>query len=383
MIYADNAATSFPKAPGVADAMRDYLDRIGASPGRSAHRLSIEAARIVFEARETLAALLGMDDSSRMIFTPGATFGINAALLGLLRHGDEVIASSMEHNAVMRPLRHLEGERGVRVRVAQTDGSGLVDPRQLGDLVTDRTRLVAVMHASNVTGTVQPVAEVSREIGPVPLLIDGAQSIGSLPVDLSRLGPCLYAFSGHKGLLGPPGIGGLCIGEGIDLEPLVRGGTGSRSEREEQPDFLPDLHEAGTPNAVGIAGLLAATRYVTERSVMSIREHELALFSRLADGLRGIPGVTLFGTADPERQLATASITIDGLSPSDAAHILDREHAILVRPGLHCAPSAHRTIGTFPAGTIRISLGPFNTADDVESILEAVADLAQNQTPPG
>jgi cysteine desulfurase/selenocysteine lyase len=377
MIYVDNAATSFPKAPGVAEAMAHYLTEIGASPGRSGHRPSVEAARIIFDAREQLAALLGMADSSRLVFTSGATFGINAALAGLLRPGDEVVTTGTEHNAVMRPLRHLESERGVRIRVAQGDAAGFVDAGAIADLVTDGTRLVVMTHASNVTGTILPIEAASSAIGSVPLLIDGAQTTGSVPIDLSRLGPHLFAFSGHKGLLGPPGIGGLSIGEGIDLPPLVRGGTGSRSEFEEQPAFLPDRLEGGTPNTVGIAGLLAAVRYVSERGVESVRDHERALVSRLIAGLSALEGVRWYGTEEIERRLATVSITIDGLSPSDAAQTLDRNYEIFVRPGLHCAPAAHRTIGTFPAGTIRISLGAFNTDVDVDAVLEAVADLAR------
>jgi len=380
-IYLDNAATSWPKPPSVTDAMVHFLQEIGANPGRSGHRLSVEAARIVYAAREAVAELFRASDPLRVVFGPNVTEALNLALRGLLHVGDHVITSSMEHNSMMRPLRALE-RKGVEVTVVACSSESLLDPADVEAAIRPSTTLIALNHASNVTGTLLPVAEAGRIAcrHDVLLLVDAAQTGGAYPVDVEADGIDLLAFTGHKSLYGPMGTGGLILGKRVDLgrlEPLVRGGTGSRSEREEQPDFPPDMYESGTPNAVGLAGLNAGVRWVCEQGVETIRAHEEALARRLIAGLSDIPGVTLYGTLDAAHQTATISFTIADLQPSEIGLRLDEEHDIMCRVGLHCAPAAHRTIGTLPAGTVRFGLGAFNTEEHVDTALSAVEQLAR------
>ena len=383
MIYFDNAATSWPKPPGVAEAMTHYLNEIGANPGRAGHRLAVEAARVVYGAREEIATLFNAPDSLRVVFGANVTEAINLALRGLLRPGDHIITSSMEHNSVMRPLRALERE-GVQVTVVPCSPDGRLDPADVEQALRPNTVMIALNHASNVVGTLLPVAEVGRiaRRRNVLLLVDAAQTGGAYPIDVRADTIDLLAFTGHKSLYGPMGTGGLVIGERVDvqrIEPLRRGGTGSRSEREEQPEFLPDKCESGTPNAVGLAGLGAGLRWVMERSVANIRAHEMALTQQLIDGLRDIASVTVYGSLDASRQTATVSFNIAGIEPSEVGLRLDDEYAVLCRVGLHCAPAAHKTLGTFPVGTVRFGLGVFNTAQEVETALEAVRQLAESQ----
>ncbi len=381
MIYFDNAATSWPKPPEVAEAMIHFLRDVGANPGRSAHRRAVESGRIVYAAREAVCELVNAPDPLRVAFTANVTVAINMALWGLLRPGDHVITSSMEHNSVMRPLRALE-RRGVELTVVPCAPDGSLNPALLQAALRPNTRMIVLNHASNVVGTILPVREagrIARERG-LLLLVDAAQTAGAYPIDVQADGIDLLAFTGHKSLLGPMGTGGLVVGGRVEasrMEPLIRGGTGSRSEREEQPDFLPDMLEAGTPNVVGIAGLEAGIRWVMERGVDAIRAHEMALAERLIDGLREIPGVTVYGPCDAARQTATVSFNIAGMEPSEVGMRLDEEHEILCRVGLHCAPAAHRTLGTFPAGTVRFGMGVFNTADEVDAALAAVSNLAR------
>ena len=383
MIYFDNAATSWPKPPCVAEAMTQYMAEVGASPGRSGHRLAVEAARRLYDAREAVADLFHAPDPLRVVFGANVTEALNLALNGLLRPGDHVITGSMEHNAVMRPLRALE-RNGVQITVVPCSPDGALDPADLAAAVGPATRLIALNHASNVTGTLLPVAEAGRiaRQHDLLLLVDAAQTAGAYPIDMQSDAIDLLAFTGHKSLYGPMGTGGLVIGDRVDvhlLQPLKRGGTGSRSEREEQPDFLPDLCESGTPNAVGLAGLAAGTRWVLAQGVERIRAHELALTAQLLSGLAEIPGVTVYGPRDARRQTATVSFVIAGLEHSDVGMRLDDEYAIMCRVGLHCAPAAHRTLGTFPAGTVRFALGAFNTAVEISAALEAVATLARGR----
>ncbi len=384
-IYLDNAATSWPKPPEVAEAMVRFLNEVGANPGRSGHRLSVEAGRIVYQAREALAELFGVADPLRVVFGLNATDGLNLAIRGLLRPGDHVVTSSMEHNSVMRPLRALERE-GVEVTVVHCSPEGVLDPAAVEAAIRPNTALVVLNHASNVVGTLLPVAEVGRMLrargnGPL-LLVDAAQTGGAVPIDMEGDGIDLLAFTGHKSLYGPMGTGGLIIGPRVDIErlqPIRRGGTGSRSEYEEQPDFLPDCYESGTPNTVGLAGLLAGVRWVLERGVEAIRAHEQALTRRLIESLSAIPGVTVYGTRDPARQTAIVSFNIAGMEPSEVGLRLDEEFGIMCRVGLHCAPAAHRTIGTFPTGTVRFAPGAFTTTEEIDRAVEAVARLARGQ----
>lgn len=380
VLYLDSAATSWPKPPGVAEAMTEFLAGVGANPGRSGHRRAVEAARRVFDAREAIAELVGASDPLRVVFGANATEALNLALLGLLRPGDRVVCSSMEHNAVMRPLRAL-AQQGVGVDVVACSPTGELDVAAVEAALSSRTRLIVLTHASNVTGTMLPVAAVGRLARERGLLfcVDAAQTAGAVPIDLDADGIDLLAFTGHKGLLGPMGTGGLVLGERVDpatLPPLKRGGTGSRSSEELQPDFLPDKYEAGTPNAVGLAGLAAAVRWLLDRGVADVRRHEIALTRRLLTGLGGIAGVAVHGPAAAERQTATVSFTLAGHDPAEVGLLLEEEHDVLCRVGLHCAPAAHRTLGTFPGGTIRFGLGVFTTDEEVDGAVAAVRAIA-------
>ncbi|NWF54364.1 MAG: aminotransferase class V-fold PLP-dependent enzyme [Syntrophaceae bacterium] len=384
MIYFDNAATTFPKPESVIQAIIRFSREVGANPGRSGHRLSVEASRVLYEAREKVAQLLGANDSSRVTFGLNATEGINLGLKGLLRPGDHVITSSMEHNSVMRPLRALEKE-GVEVTVVACSSDGILDPHDVRREIKENTKMVVLNHASNVVGTLLPVSEVGEicRQKEILFLVDAAQTAGAIPIDMERDKIDLLAFTGHKALFGPQGTGGLVIGERVDekgLTPVKRGGTGSRSEMEEQPDFLPDLCESGTPNTVGLAGLSAGLDFVLREGVEKVRRHEMELTEELIRGLLETPGITIYGPKDPRRQVSTVSFTLRGISPSEASLRLDEEFGILCRVGLHCAPAAHRTIGTFPQGTIRWSLSYLNTREEVYEALKALHRMTRGGT---
>jgi len=383
MIYLDNAATSFPKPPSVKEAMVKFMEEVGANPGRSGHLLSIEAARILYEAREALSLCFHVKDPSRIIFTLNATESINLALKGLLRPGDHVITSSVEHNSVMRPLRDLE-KKGIQLSVLPCSQEGFLDPQEVEKNIKPHTKMIVLNHASNVTGTLLPIKEVgliSRTHG-LLFLVDAAQTAGTFPIDIENDGIDLLAFTGHKSLYGPQGTGGLVIGERVketEMIPLKQGGTGSRSELEEQPDFLPDRFESGTPNGVGIAGLLAGVQFVLKKKVETIRDHELGLLKKLIEGLKSIPQVKLYGPEKLDDRIATLSFNLLKVSPSEVALRLEKGFGVLCRPGLHCAPSAHRTIGTFPEGTVRLSLSVFNTEEEIQTTLTALASISRER----
>ena len=381
MIYLDNSATSWPKPPGVKEAMVKFMEEIGANPGRSGHLLSIEAARILYETRESLATLFHVQDPSRIVFTLNATESLNLALKGLLKAGDHVITSSMEHNSVMRPLRDLE-KKGIKLSVIPCSKEGSLDPQELERKTQSNTKMVVLNHASNVTGTLLPIREaglIARKHN-LLFLVDAAQTAGAYPIDMEKDKIDLLAFTGHKCLYGPQGTGGLVMGERVkesEMIPLKQGGTGSRSEFEEQPDFLPDRFESGTPNGVGIAGLLAGIQFVLGKGVEQIRQHEIDLIEKLVERLRKIPQVKLYGPENKKDRIATLSFNLAQLSPSDVALRLEREFGILCRPGLHCAPAAHHTIGTFPEGTVRFGLSVFTTEDNIEAAIQAVTVISK------
>ncbi len=381
LIYLDHAATSWPKPPGVARAMARFLDEEGGNPGRSGHRLSLAAARTVYGVREAVAGLVNAPDPLGVIFTSNGTHALNLALHGLLAAGCRVVTGGMEHNAVMRPLRHLEA-RGVEVTVVPAARDGSLDPEAFRRALRPGTALVVVNHASNVVGTLAPVREIAAlaHAAGALLLVDAAQTLGTLPVDMGALGIDLLAFTGHKGLQGPPGTGGLVLGAGVDprrLAPLLQGGTGSLSEHETQPEFLPDRFESGTPNGAGIAGLGAGLAWVRERGLEALHAQAVEHGRFLAEGLAEIPGVTVHGPADPARRLAVVSFTVARQYVSDLGLRLDEEHGVLCRVGLHCAPAAHRAIGTFSEGTVRFAPGPEVTRQDLETALRAVAAVVR------
>lgn len=376
-IYFDNAATSWPKPAPVHAALSEYFAEAGGNPGRSGHRMSVAAARLVENAREVLAAFLGVSDSSRIAFTQNATHALNLALCGLLRTGDHVVTTSIEHNSVMRPLRHLETQ-GVELTVVPCAPDGRLDVQSVRRAIRPGTRLLVTTHASNVMGALTPVAELAalaRE-KEIRYLLDAAQTAGAVPFDVQKLGIDLLAFTGHKSLLGPTGTGGLYVREGIALAPLLRGGTGSDSAREVQPLFMPDAYESGTLNVAGIAGLAAGVRFLSDLGIEAVRSHEQDLVARFIARASEIPGIQLYGPRDAALQCGVVAFNIAGAVPSEVGLLLDQSFAIMARTGLHCAPSAHRTLGTFPAGTVRFSFGWFNTPAEVDRSLEALKEIA-------
>lgn len=376
-IYLDNAATSFPK-PEAAYAAADQALRGATSPGRGGHRLALAANRLLFECRETLAGFFGIGDSARVTFTSGATAAINEAISGLLRSGDRVVTSSMEHNAVMRSLR-AAAERGVAIVKVAADGRGFVDPEAIRLACREKaTRLVVLSHCSNVTGTVQPIAELGqwcRREG-ILLLVDAAQSAGHLAVHAEAMGIDLLAVPGHKGMMGPPGTGLLYVREGVELVPLMYGGTGGNSHSDLPPEELPERLEAGTLNLPGLAGLKAAADFLQQEGLAAVHMRLAGLMERLIEGLRQIRSVQLYGHLEAGHHGCALSFNIAGRDPAEIGFLLDRDFGICCRSGLHCAPDAHRTIGTFPQGTVRLSPGYFTTPDDIERLLTAVAAIA-------
>jgi len=376
-VYLDTAATSRWKPECVHEAMAHFMREVGASPGRSAHGPGIRASRVVADAREKVADLLGVGDSSRVVFTLNCTDALNLAIKGILKHGDHVVVTGVEHNSVMRPLSAMAEQLDVAVTRARADASGVTDPDEIRKCIRSDTALIVMTHASNVTGAIQPVEEcgrIAQERG-VPLLVDAAQTAGCIPIDLCRLPIDMMAFSGHKGLMGPQGVGGLYVREGIDLTPLTHGGTGSASAGEVQPEMLPDKYESGTPNTPGLAGLSAALDFIASVTVEEIRSHMKRVGRVLLDGLPATDRVVLYGPRDMEQNIGVFSFTVDGRDAADVAAGLESRYGIMTRVGLHCAPAAHRAIGTFPEGTIRASIGYDTTGEEAEYFLRSLGEM--------
>jgi len=369
VIYLDNAATSFPKAPGVAAAMVRSLTGAG-NPGRASHRLALEASRTVFEARQAVAGILGAPDPARVIFTRNATEALNLAIRGRVPPGGLVALSSLEHNAVMRPLRHLEATQGVRLLIIPFDPCGRPDPAALREALALRPDLMVLTAASNVTGGLPPVAEVAAlcRAGDVPLCLDASQWAGHGPLPVTGADLPLLCFPGHKGLLGPAGTGGLYAAPGLEPEPLVRGGTGSESALETQPLEFPDRLEAGTPNLPGLAGLAVAAQWLAATGLARIQAREASLCDRLLRGLLALPGVSALGPGPGAPRAALVSIVVRDRDLGELALELDRRD-LAQRAGLHCAPAAHRTCGTFPDGALRFSPGFFTTEAEIDEVL--------------
>ena len=375
-VYLDNAATSFPKPEAVYAAMDGFGRTVAGTPGRSGHRGAAEASRIVTEARERLARLFNAPAPSCIVFTANATQSVNLALKGLLRPGDHVVTSGVEHNAVWRPVKGLE-RQGVQLSAVPCTPTGVLDPAGVAAALRPNTRLIAVTHASNVLGTVLPVSDLAEVAHRhhLPLLVDAAQTAGVYPIDVDALGVDLLAFTGHKGLLGPAGTGGLVVGTGIDLEPLLEGGTGGDSTLEAMPPSLPQHLEAGTLNGVGIAGLSAGVDFLLEKGVESVRRHEVELTAHLREGLAALDGVTVYGPPDPEARTAVVSVNLVGCEPEQVGHVLDEVYDVATRAGLHCAPQAHRTMGTLERGALRLSPGYFTTHDEIDYLLHCLGDI--------
>ena len=381
-VYLDNAATSFPKPDSVYSAMDRAAREIGVAPGRGGYRQSIQASRLLFETREALAELFGVTDSSRFIMTHSATESLNLAVKGLLRPGDHVVTTSMEHNSLARPLHSAECS-GVNVSWVTGDSNGYVSVASVLAALRPETRVVAMTHCSNVSGAVNPVGEIGAVLKDrgVVLLVDAAQSAGSIPIDVSAMNIGLFAAPGHKGLYGPQGTGILYIAPEINLEPLLLGGTGSGSSELTPPLELPERFESGTLNMNGIAGLKAGLEFIAAQGVANIQKHEALLVKRLIDGLSAISGIRVINPQPSGDRGAVVSFTLSGRDPSSIGHLLDSQFDIAVRTGLHCAPLAHKTIGTFPEGTVRVSPGIFNCQSDIDALLAAVQKIATSDKP--
>jgi cysteine desulfurase family protein len=379
VIYLDNAATSFPKPKESIERLNDFILNIGGNPGRSGHTLSLEAARLIFEAREKLTDFVGGRDSERLIFTQNGTESLNLAILGLLRQGDHVITTSMEHNSVMRPLTFLQKEKGIQLSVVPCSKEGVIDIERLKSLLKKQTKAVIINHGSNVIGTVQPIAEVRRVIDDRILILDACQTIGSYPVDVEENGIDILCFSCHKSLYSIQGLGALYIKNHIELTPLRFGGTGSKSESIEQPTVFPDKYESGTPNTPAIASLLGGLIFIENTGFAKIVERKGILRKRITEGLSAIEGIELFGPKDglSADLLPTLSFNLKNRLPSEVGYALNKAQ-IYTRIGLHCSPMAHKTIGTYPHGTVRVAPGYFTTDDDIERFLEVVRNIAES-----
>ncbi len=379
-IYFDNAATSFPKPQGMSDRMKEYIDTVGATVNRSVYGTALDAGRVTLSLRERLGRLFAFPDPSHVVLTPGATYGLNLILKGFLRPGDHCLVSGMEHNAVMRPLQQL-AETGVTFSRIPCDRLGRMDPGDIPGLLRPNTRLVMLAHASNVCGTVQDaqaVGEICAGHG-VAFALDAAQTAGHIPVDFAKFHLSALVVPGHKGLLGPAGIGAALLSPDFarQLTPLVAGGTGSASDRETQPTDLPDRFEPGTPNLPGIYGLEYALAFLEFVGLDTLRSHSCALTARFLEGLKGLPGVKLAGSWDLAERVGVISVDFTGGDNAEAADRLETHYGILTRCGLHCAPAAHKTLGTFPQGTVRFSIGFANTESDVDAALNAIRTLSQ------
>jgi len=369
--YFDNAATSFPKPLAVGREIARYLDTVGGPYGRGAYPRALEVSRTVEEARDGIADMLGTGRADSIVFTPNATVGINIVLRGLLSGGGSVLISPLEHNAVMRTVFALGTSSGVRYDTLPHSADGLVEVAKVSECLDDETRLVVVNHQSNVNGVVQPIGEIKQQIGAIPILVDGAQSLGRVSMHVDQWKIDYLAFTGHKNLLGPTGTGGLFVGSPDPLQPLVCGGTGSRSASFEMPPFLPDRFEAGTPNIAGIFGLLGALRNRPQPG------HTGEDFLWLCAEIQKLPNIRFYGAGDLAHQGSVFSINHVSRDCSVIGAMLNDDFEIETRVGLHCAPLAHKTIGTFPTGTVRIAPSIYHTRTDFEFLLEAITRVSR------
>jgi cysteine desulfurase / selenocysteine lyase len=378
MIYLDNAATSFPKPEGVYRALDAFARSSLANPGRAGHKMALAAEHALDDARHRLNRFFNGKSPERFVFTLNGTDALNMAMKGVLADGDHVVTTDLEHNSVSRPLVALADAGRITLTRVAADATGTVDPDAIRNAITPKTRLVALTHASNVLGTVQPVAEIGRicrEAESVLFLADAAQTAGVVPIDVQALNIDLLAAPGHKGLFGPTGTGFLYVGVRAKLRPWREGGTGGDSSTPVQPSEYPYYLEGGTPNVLGVAGMVAGLDFVEERTPDAIREHEVMLCDRLRDKLEEAGGFEFYGHRDPARRVGTISLRSDAIPAPELGGILDQAFDIAIRPGLHCAPYVHRALGTFPEGTVRVSPGPLTTADDIDQLVEALREI--------
>ncbi len=378
MIYLDNAATSFPKPEAVYQTLDRFARQNLANPGRAGHKMALSAERALDDTRHLLNQFFHGEGSERFIFTYNCTDALNMAFKGVLTEGDHVITTDLEHNSVSRPLRKMELDGRITLTRVKADGGGTINPDDIRKAITPRTRLIALTHSSNVLGTLQPIEEVghiARGKG-LLFLVDAAQTAGVVPIDVQATAIDFLAFPGHKSLLGPTGTGALYVGPRSQLRAWREGGTGGDSSNETQPKEFPYFLEGGTPNVLGVAGLAAGVKYVQEQGMDRIRAHEVGLTERLWRRLDEIDGYRVFGHRDPSRRVGTLSFRSEALSAAEIGGILDQAFDVAVRPGLHCAPYIHRSLGTFPDGTVRVSTGPFNTEEDIDHLARALAEVS-------
>ena len=377
MIYLDNAATSYPKPESVLRAVERTMRFLGANPGRSGHRMSLAAARIVLDAREALASLLHVQNPDDIVFGANCTDMLNLALQGACRQGMHVLTSAYAHNSVLRPLYRLEREKGVSLSFVPADRQGNIDYADFEKLLRPDTRAVICTHASNLTGNVLDLTRIGQfaHAHGLMFLVDASQSAGVLPIDMEKMQIDVLCFTGHKSLMGPQGTGGLCVREGVDIAPWKVGGTGVQTYSESQPAQMPTRLEAGTLNGHGIAGLFAALDFLQETGIGTIHAHETALLRRFVEGVRNIPGVTLYGDFDCERT-AVAALNIGDMDSGEVSDILSEDYGIATRPGAHCAPRLHRALGTEEQGAVRFSFGWYNTEEEADAAVRAVREIA-------
>jgi cysteine desulfurase family protein len=380
-IYLDCAATTRQKPPQVLKAVAQFASQVGVSHGRGAYRPGIEANELIYGVRAALARLFNFQRSDRILYMKNVTEAINTVLKGFLKSGDHVVLSSLEHNALIRPLNKLKSDRGVDYTFVAANSLGRLNPYDFEKALKPNTKLVCLVHASNVTGTLSPVAEVGAMTSKkgIALLVDAAQTAGTVPIDMQALGIDFLAFTGHKGLMGPPGTGGLAVSPKWDLDSFIEGGTGSNSDKEEQPRQWPDKFESGTQNYWGLAGLRASVEFLLKTGVLAVRKKEEGLTAQFLREAEKVKGVKLYGlpSGSEKDRVAVVSLNIEGRDPSEVGYELDEKYGIMTRVGLHCAPLAHRTIGTYPTGTVRFSFGYYNTPTEVETAVKALREIAK------
>jgi len=377
LIYFDNAATSFPKPKVVYDAILDAMVNYGANPGRSGHKLALRTSREVFKTRQLLSKLFNTGNPMNIIFTFNCTQSLNLGIKGVLKAGDHVITTHMEHNSVLRPIRHLNS-LGVESTIIEANSEGLIDPKDIERAIRPNTKLIVTTHISNLVGSIMPVGEIgllAKKKG-IIYMVDAAQSAGVYDIDVKEMNIDILAFPGHKGLLGPQGTGGLYINEDLDMESILQGGTGSESSSMTQPDVWPDKFESGTINAPGIIGLGAGIEYIMEKGIDRIRKHEEELTRHFIEGVKDIEGIKLYGPLT-KNQAPVIALNLEDLDSSELSYILDEEYDIAVRPGLHCAPLAHKTLNTLNQGAVRFSFGMFNKHEEVELAIKALDEIAR------
>lgn len=379
MYYFDNAATSYPKPKEVYDELIDIMKTKGANPGRGSHTMALEASRVIYSTRCKLAGLFNIDNPLNIAFTQNATHSLNMAIKGYLGKGDHVVTTSLEHNSVLRPLYSLEEDRGLELTIVEADRNGGIDTETILSAVREDTKAVVMTHASNLTGTILPVKEIGKvckERG-ITLIVDASQSAGYLDIDVNEMNIDILCFTGHKSLYGPQGTGGIYVRENLELAPIMEGGSGSHSKLKRHPREMPDLLEYGTLNAPAIGALGAGVDFITKIGLKNIRLHEEELVKTFLEGIADLPHIQIYGDRKIKRTPAV-TLNIAGTDPAEVSQLLDEEYGIATRPGMHCAPLAHKSIGTYETGAVRFSFGYFNTIEEVEYAVKALKEIVES-----